>query len=41
MECFDRHLNDINLDNKIFLLGDFNINFFHNDNYILKENQAM
>ena len=40
-ECFDKHLNDINLDNQILLLGDFSINLLHNDKYILKENQAM
>ena len=34
-------LDDINLDNEIFLLGDFNIHFFHNGKYILKEKQAM
>ena len=28
LEYFDKHLDDINLDNEIFLLGDFNINFF-------------
>ena len=26
LECFNKHLDDINLDNEIFLLGDFNIN---------------
>ena len=41
LECFNKHLDDINLDNEIFLLGDFNINLFHNGKYILKENQAM
>ena len=40
-ECFNKHLDDINLDNKIFLLGDFEISLFHNGKYILKENQAM
>ena len=39
LECFNKHLGDINLDNKIFLLEDFNINLFHNGKYILKENQ--
>ena len=39
-ECFNKHLNHINLDNEMFLLGDFNINL-HNGKYILKENQAM
>ena len=41
LECFNEHLNDINLDNEIFFLGDFNINLFHNGKYIVKENQAM
>ena len=41
LECFNKHLDDINLDNKIFLLGDFKISLFHNGKYILKENQAM
>ena len=41
MECFNKHLDDINLDNEIFLLGDFNINLLDNGKYILKENQAM
>ena len=41
LECFNKHLDDINLDNEIFLLGDFNINLLHNGKYILKENQAM
>ena len=41
LEFFNKHLEDINLDNKIFLLGDFNINLFHNGKYILKENQTM
>ena len=41
LECFDKHLNDINLDNEIFLLGDFSINLLYNGKYILKENQAM
>ena len=41
LECFNKHLDDINLENEIFLLGDFNINLFHNGKYILKENQAM
>ena len=40
LECFDKYLDDINLDNEIFLLGDFNITL-HNGKYILKENQAM
>ena len=40
LECFDKHLEDTNLDNEILLLGDFNINLLHNGNYILKENQA-
>ena len=35
-------MDDINLDNnKIFLLGNFNINLLHNGKYILKENQVM
>ena len=38
---FNKHLDDISLDNEIFLLGDFNINLPHNAQYILKENQAM
>ena len=37
LECFDKHLDDINLDNKISLLRDFNKNLLHNGNYILKE----
>ena len=41
LECFNKHLDDINLDNEIFLLGDFNINLFHNGKYLLKENKAM
>ena len=41
LECFDKHLDDINLDNKIILLENFNINFLPNGKYILKENQAM
>ena len=41
LECFNKHLDDINLDNEMFLLGDFNINIFHNGKYILKGNQAM
>ena len=41
LECFDKHLDDINLHNEIVLLGDFNINLLHNGKYILKENQAM
>ena len=39
--CFHKHLDDINLDNEIFLLGDLNINLLHNGKYILKENKAM
>ena len=34
-------MDDINLDNEIFLLGDFNINLLHNGKYTLKENQTM
>ena len=41
LECFNNHLDDINLDNEIFLLGDFSMNLLHNGKYILKENQAM
>ena len=41
LECFNKHLDDINLENEMFLLGDFNINLFHNGKHILKENQAM
>ena len=41
LECFNEHLNYINLDNEIFLFGDFNVNIFRNGKYILKENQAM
>ena len=41
LECFNKHLDDINLENEIFLLWDFNINLFHNAKYILKTNQAM
>ena len=40
LECFNKHLDDINLDSEILLLGVFNINL-HNGRYILKENQAM
>ena len=40
-ECFDKHLNDINIDNRISLLGDFSVNLLHNGNYIIKENQAI
>ena len=39
--CFNKHLDNINLDNEIFLFGDFNINLLHNGKYILKEKQAM
>ena len=38
LECFNKHLDDINLGNEIFLLGDFNIKLFRNGKYILKEN---
>ena len=41
LECFNKNLDDINLNNEVFLLGDFIINLFHNGKYILKENQAM
>ena len=41
LKCSYIHLDDINLDNEIFLLGDFNINLLHNGKYILKEIQAM
>ena len=41
LECFNKHLDDINLENEIVLFGDFNINLFHNGKCILKENQAM
>ena len=41
LDCFNKHLDDINLDNEIILLGDLDINLLHNDKYILKENQAM
>ena len=41
LECFNKHLHDINLDNEIFLLGDFSINLLHNGKYILREYQAM
>ena len=41
LERFNKHLDDINLDNEILLLGDFNINLLYNGKYILKENQAM
>ena len=41
LECFNKHLDDINLNNEIFWLGDFNVNLLHNGKYILKENQAM
>ena len=41
LECFNKHLDDINLDNEILLLGDFNINLLRNGKYILKEKQAM
>ena len=41
LSCFDKHLDDINLDNEIFLLGNFNINPLHNGKYIPKEMQAM
>ena len=37
----NKHLDDINLDNELFLLVYFNINLFHNGKYILKQNQAM
>ena len=40
LECFNKHMNHINLDNEILLLGNFNRNL-HNGDYILKENQAM
>ena len=38
LKCFNQHLDDINLDNEIFLLGDFSMNLFDNGKYILKEN---
>ena len=41
LECFNKHQDDINLNNEIFWLGDFNVNLLHNGKYILKENQAM
>ena len=41
LECFNKHLDDINLNNEIFWLVDFNINLLHNGKHILKENQAM
>ena len=41
LECFNKHLEDISLENEVFLPGDFNINIFPNGKYILKENQAM
>ena len=41
LKCFNKHLHDINLDNEIFLLGDFSINLLHNGKYILREYQAM
>ena len=33
-------MDDVNLDNEIFLLGSFNINLFQNGKCILKENQS-
>ena len=41
MEYVDKHLDDINLDNEISLLGDFNINLFHSGKNILKENKSI
>ena len=41
LECFNKHLDYINLDNEIFLLRVFNINLLHNGIYILKKKQAM
>ena len=41
LECFNKHLDDVNLDNETFLYGDFNKNLLHNGKYILKEIQAM
>ena len=41
MECFNKHPDDINLDNEISLFEDFNINLLHNGKYIFKENEAM
>ena len=41
LECFNKHLDHINLENEILLLGDFSINLLHNGKYIIKENQAM
>ena len=38
--CFNKQLDDINIHNEIFLLGDFIINLLHGGKYILKENQA-
>ena len=35
LECFNEHLNEINLDNEIFLLWNFKINLFHNGKYII------
>ena len=41
LECFEKYLDDINLDNEIFFLGDFNINLLNNDKYIFKEKKVM
>ena len=40
-EYFNKHLDDINVDNEVFLLGDFNVSLLHNGKYILKENEAI
>ena len=40
-ECFNKHLDDINRDNEVFLLGLFNISLLHNNKYVLEEYQAM
>ena len=36
--CFDMYLDDINFDNEIFLLGNFNINLLCNGEYTILSN---
>ena len=41
LEYFNKHLDDINLDNEIFLLEHFNINLLHNGKYIFSKNTKL
>ena len=40
LNCFEKHVDDINFDNEIFLVSDFNVNLY-NGKYIFKGNQFM